>query len=174
MDKLDDVTVEELQRALDEVERKKPAQRILAAISYKHGVTQTELAERHDVSRKTIYSWLERFSDAGSLAKAARDAERSGRPRRLSGTQQNQLERMLHDPPTEAGYDAPAWTAALVQRFLRESFDLEYSRASCRRFMKEAGLSYQKPRRTAAEADPDDRDEFHDEMKKSDGRWTPP
>jgi transposase len=37
--------------------------------------------------------------------------------------------------------------------------------------LKEAGLSYQKPRR---KADEDDQEEFHDEFKKSGGRWTPP
>jgi transposase len=40
--------------------------------------------------------------------------------------------------------------------------------------LKEAGLSYQKPRRSAAEADEDEKKEFHDEFKKSGGRWTPP
>lgn len=39
--------------------------------------------------------------------------------------------------------------------------------------MKEAGLKYQKPRRTAAEADPDKYDEFHDERKQSNGNWMP-
>jgi len=40
--------------------------------------------------------------------------------------------------------------------------------------LKEAGLSYQKPRRSAAEADDDEHEAFHDELKKSGGKWTPP
>jgi transposase len=39
--------------------------------------------------------------------------------------------------------------------------------------LKEAGLTYQKPRRTAAEAEPEEREEFVEELKKSGGRWTP-
>jgi hypothetical protein len=35
--------------------------------------------------------------------------------------------------------------------------------------LKEAGLTYQKPRRTAAEADEDEQEEFHDELKKASG-----
>jgi hypothetical protein len=42
---LDEITVEELQDALDNVDGKKPIQRLLTAIAYKNGVTQTELAE---------------------------------------------------------------------------------------------------------------------------------
>jgi transposase len=139
MDHLDEITVEELQRALDEVEGKKPTQRLLAAIAYKNGVTQTELAEWHDVQRRTIYNWLKRL-DTGSLPEAVEDADRPGRPRRLSDAQQDELERALHHPPTEAGYDEPEWTPALVQEFLERRFGVDYSQPSCRRFMNEAGV----------------------------------
>ncbi|WP_338035957.1 winged helix-turn-helix domain-containing protein [Halobacterium salinarum] len=61
-----------------------------------------------------------------------------------------------------------------VNTYLEDTYDVEYSIPSCRRLLKEAGLSYQKPRRSAAEADEDDQEEFHDELKKSGGRWTPP
>jgi chromosome segregation and condensation protein ScpB len=48
---LGEVSVEELQDTLDNVDGKKPIQRLLAAIAYKNGVTQTELAEWYDVRR---------------------------------------------------------------------------------------------------------------------------
>lgn len=172
MDHLDDISIEELQDALDNVDGKKPTKRLLAAIAYKNGVTQTELAEWYDVERKTIYSWLKRLNQE-PLEQAVHDDHRSGRPRKLTEEQQKSLEITLHEPPTEAGYDAPAWTPALVHHYIREMFDVVYSLPSCRRLMKEAGLSYQKPRRTAAEADSDEHDEFHEKLKKSDENWMP-
>ena len=42
---LDEISVEELHDALNNAEGKKPTQRLLAAIAYKNGVTQIELAE---------------------------------------------------------------------------------------------------------------------------------
>lgn len=45
MDHLDEISVKELQDALDEVKGNKPTQRLTAAIAYKNGVIQTELAE---------------------------------------------------------------------------------------------------------------------------------
>ncbi len=48
VDYLDEISVEELQHALDNVDGKKPTQRLLAAIAYKNGVTQTELSEWYD------------------------------------------------------------------------------------------------------------------------------
>nr|WP_240150128.1 winged helix-turn-helix domain-containing protein [Haloarcula sp. JP-Z28] len=35
-------------------------------------------------------------------------------------------------------------------------------------------MSYQKPRRKAAEADEDEQEKFHGTLKKSGGIWTPP
>ncbi|GAB7020964.1 hypothetical protein JCM18750_38260 [Halostagnicola bangensis] len=54
MDHLDEISVGELRDALDNVERKKPIQRLLAEIACKRGVIQTELAEWYDVQRRTI------------------------------------------------------------------------------------------------------------------------
>ena len=174
MDHLDEISIEELQEALDNVGGKKPTERLLAAIAYKNGVTQTELAEWHDTGRRTIYNWLKRLDTDESLEQAVSDDKRTGRKRKLSESQQEDFEEAVHEPPEEVGIDASAWTPALVQEYLEETYDVEYSIPSCRRLLKEAGLSYQKPRRTAAEADEDEQENFYDELKKSGGRWTPP
>jgi len=178
MPELDHLSVEQLHDALDDVDDTRAVQRILAAISYKDGVTQQTLADRHGVSRKTVYSWMQRFSpetlEETTIAQAAIDEDRPGRPRRLTNTQQNKLEQQLNEPPTEVGIDAPAWTPALLQQHVRDTFDVEYSRPSCRRLLKEAGLTYQKPRRTAAETGPEEREELVEEFEPSGGQWTPP
>jgi transposase len=159
---LDEISVEELQDALDNVDGTKPTQRLLAAIAYKNGVTQTELAEWYGVQRRTIHSWLNRLDTDESIEQAVRDDKRTGRKRKISEEQQEEFEAAVHDPPSKVGIDAPA----LVHQFLEETYSVEYSIASCRRLLKETGLSYQKPRRKAAEADETEQEEFHDEFKK--------
>jgi transposase len=151
---LEDVSVEDLQRALAEVEEKKPTQRLMAAIAYKNGVTQTELAEWYDVQRRTIYSWLTRLDD-GPLTHAVYDDERSGRPRKLTDDQQVQVREVLHEQPTEYGFDEPTWTPSLFQRYLRETYDVEYSIPSCRRLMKESGLRFRKTKPSDLDVDDD-------------------
>ena len=173
MDHLEEITVEELQVALDNVEGKKPTQRLLAAIAYKNGVTQTELAEWYDVQRRTIYSWLKRLDTDEPLEQAVTDAHRSGRNRKLSDKEQKAFEETVHNPPENVGVDAPAWTPALVQQYLDETYDVEYSIPSCRRLLKEAGLSYQKPRCTGAESDAALQEPPREKRKKSGGEWTP-
>jgi len=88
VDHLDEIPVEELQDALDNVDGKKPTQRLLAAIAYKNGVTQTELAEWYDVQRRSIYNWLKRLDTDESLEHAVSDDKRTGRKRKLSESQQ--------------------------------------------------------------------------------------
>jgi len=53
VDYLDEISAEELQDALDNVDGARPTQRLLAPIAYKNGVTQTELTEWYGVQRRT-------------------------------------------------------------------------------------------------------------------------
>ncbi len=173
MNHLDEISVEDLQDALDNVEGNKPTQRLLAAIAYKNGVTQTELAEWHGTGRRTIYSWLKRLDTDGPLTQAVTDDKRTGRKRKLSELEYQEFKETVHGPPEAVGIDALAWTPALVQQYLEQAYGVEYSLPSCRRLLKEAGLRYRKPPRTAAETDQDEQAKSHDAPKQSGGRWTP-
>lgn len=167
MDHFESISLEDLQQALDTVEGKKPTKRLLAAIAYKNGITQTELAEWYGVQRRTIYSWLKRLEEQ-PLTEAVHDAHRSGRPRKLSSQQQDGLKQILHQPPQEVGYDALTWSPELVSQYIDDIFGIDYSLPSCRRLMKEAGLRYRTVRQSATSDDPD-------ELASSDTKhWLPP
>lgn len=165
MEHLEDISVEDLQDALAEVDGKKPAKRILAAIAYKNGITQTELAEWYGVERRTIYSWLKRL-DGKQIEQAVYDAHRSGRPSKLSAEQRETLKRILHQSPREIDYEALAWTPELVKQYMHEAFGVNYSLPSCRRLMKDIGLSYRIPGRSLTG--------YPDELTKSNKKhWLP-
>jgi transposase len=174
MDHIKEIDIDELHAALETVEGKRPTQRLLTAIAYKKGISQTELAEWNDTGRRTIYSWLKRLETNEPLAQAVTDSNRSGRKRKLSDTQLEEFRATVRDSPAEAGYDEPAWTTSLVRQHLTETYDVEYSIPSCRRLIKEAGLSYQKPRPGKANAEPEVRENFDNPLTKSVGGWTRP
>ena len=102
------------------------------------------------------------------------DDKRTGRKQKISEQNQERFEETVYEPPEEVKIDAPAWTPVLVQGYLKTIYGVVCSLPSCRRLLKEAGLSYQGPRRSAAEADEGERAEFYSELKKGGGRWTPP
>jgi hypothetical protein len=57
------------------------------------------------------------------------------------------------------------WKLALAQEYLEETYGVEYS-IPCRRRLLKKGVGYQKPCWKAAEADEDEQEAFHDELKK--------
>jgi transposase len=158
MNHLDEISTAELHDVLNSVEEKKPTQRLLASIAYKNGVSQTELAKWFNTSRRTIYNWLMRFDTNEPLSEVVSDAHRSGRNRKLSEDELKEFRETVHRSPRDAGYDEPAWTTTLVRHHLEETYHVEYSIPSCRRLLKEAGLSYQKSRPANAKDEPEDRD----------------
>jgi transposase len=166
MGRLDDVELHELHELLDQIERKKPAQRVLAAIGRKQGANLDELAEQHNVAEKTIRNWLDRFEER-SLSDAPYDDERSGRPTKLSEEQQQQLYGNLDKSPTEFGYDREVWFPELVHRHIRETFSVEYSLRHVYRLMEDAGLSYRTARPRHYQADPEKEAEFRDTVQKN-------
>lgn len=136
MDNLDAVTDADLRTALNDVEEKTPALRILAAIAHRNGVTQQELADWLGIERKTIYNWLTRI-DPENIPDSVRDEPRPGRPRKLDPAQQDALARALEESPDDVGFDEDRWTAPVLRDYVRETFDVEYSLPSCRRLLAE-------------------------------------
>ncbi|WP_247730718.1 helix-turn-helix domain-containing protein [Halovivax limisalsi] len=167
MEHLEDLSVADLQSALDEADGAKPAQRLVAAIAYKHGITQTELSTWFDVERKTIYNWLSRLEE-DELVRAVEDRERPGRPRKLDADEHEAFVETVRSPPTEAGYDGDTWTPELVQTLLADRFDVDYSLPSCRRLMNEAGLTF---RRTYAPGEAEEAGRTNADRRG--GHWIP-
>ena len=172
MDHLAEITLEELQQALEEVEGKRETKRLLAAIAYKSGVSQTELATWYGVPRKTIYNWLVRLEER-PLHTAVRDKPKPGRSRKLTLAEQNELELALQESPGTVGLGEPTWHPTLLLQYLQDVYDVEYSVPSCRRLVKESGLSYQRARRQPAGNDATDSERVAAAGEERSGYWVP-
>lgn len=156
MTHLEDISADDLRQILAEVKGKRATQRVTVGINYKEGVSQTELAKWYDVSRMTIYNWLtrlERLADE-PFEEVVYDADRSGRPSKLTDEQQKQVIEVLYRPPIKVDVDAPAWTPALAQEYIADEFDVEYHIRTVRRLMHAAGLSYKTARPESQNGDP--------------------
>lgn len=134
------VSAADLRTALDDVDSKTPALRLVVGLNYKYGATQTEIAEQYGLARKTVYNWLKRL-ETQPLERAIVDADRPGRPPKLSSAERDELTRALRQSPTAVDHPADGWTPASVKQFVAERFEVEYSLPHVRRLMREAGLS---------------------------------
>lgn len=158
---LEDISVDELQDALDSVESKKPTQRLILAILYKQGPSVPMIADWFDMRDDTIYRWF-REMDHAPLLDAIHDDPPPGRPPKLTDDEREQFEAAVQAAPEAVGYDAPAWTTNLARRYLNEEFDVEYTPRHVRRLLTNAGLSFQTPRPHPPTANTDEREEFQE------------
>lgn len=139
MGRLEDISLEELRDQLKETDEKVPAQRLLTAIGRKQGDSISELAERHDVTTKTIQNWLDRFEDR-PVDRAPYDDDRSGRPPKLTDEERDEFFADLHRSPETFGYERSTWTPAVAHRHLEDKFDVDYSVRHVRRMMNRAAV----------------------------------
>ncbi len=166
MGRVDHLRLDELHEQLDRTEGNVPTQRVLAAIGRKQGATLEELAERHNVTEKTIRNWLDRFTDR-PLEEAPYDDERSGRPAKLSDEEKADFLADLQHSPEELGYDQHSWYPVLAHHHLKGEYGVEYSLRHVYRLLDEAGLSYRAARPQHYRADPEDETEFRDTVQKN-------
>jgi transposase len=144
MTKLENVSIDDLEAALENASGKRETQRLMVAIIYKRGPSVPMIAEWLDMRERTIYDWFDRLEDR-PIDDAITDDPRPGRPPALDESGRKAFETAVNEPPSASGYDHPAWSTNLAQQFLREEFDVDYSRRHITRLLHEAGLSPQTP-----------------------------
>lgn len=166
MDRLDHLTLDGLYEKLEEIDERVPAQRVLVAIGHKLGDANKDLAPRHNVSRKTIRNWLDRFEEQ-PLEKAPYDAPRSGRPAKLTDQERERLVEHLRKSPEEYDYERQVWSPVLVHDHLETEFGVEYTLVHIRRLMQEAGLTWRTARPRHYQADTEQEAEFQNAVKKT-------
>jgi len=167
MARLENVSVEELENTLANVDGKRETQRLIAAIIYKRGPSVPMIAEWINKREATIYQWFDRI-ETEPIEQAVTDDPRPGRPSKLTDEERAQFESVLQEPPDNVGIDAPAWTPKIARQYLRDAFGAEYTLRHVRRLLTEADLSWQTPRPQPPTADDDERDEFRTDLKKTD------
>lgn len=167
MAKLENVSIDDLETALENVDGKQETQRLMVAIIYKRGPSVPMIAEWLDMRDQTIYDWLDRLEER-PIEDAITDDHRSGRPPKLNESDRKTFESAVNKPPSESGYEQPAWSTKLAQQFLREEFDVEYSMRHITRLLNGAGLNHQTPRPQPPTADDEEREIFWESVKKTD------
>lgn len=141
MGRLEDVSIDDLHEALESITASSATLRIVVGLNYKHGVSQTEMAEWYGVSRSTIHNWLtdlKRINDT-ALENVVCDDSRPGRPQKIDRQQRCCLQRALTRPPRSVGYDEPEWTPELLQQYIDDQFDVQYSKRHTRTLLSRLG-----------------------------------
>ena len=82
-----------------------------------------------------------------------RQAERTGRPAKLSPAQLRELERALKRGPEAFGYAAGLWTAGRVRDLIEDQTGVRYHEDHVWRILRKLGWTCQRPSGRALERD---------------------
>ena len=105
-------------------------------------------------ARACIYNWLARYRAGGWHR--LRTGQRSGRPKKLTGTQIKWVYKTVRDKdPRQLKFEFALWTRSMVADLIKHQFGIRLSSTSVGRLLHQLGFSCQKPLYRAYQRDPE-------------------
>jgi transposase len=96
--------------------------------------------------RTTIYKWLRATEGRGRELDALRSRKGTGRPPKLTKSQQQQVFRWINgNDPRQYGYDLGFWTRKVVSDLVSDRIGIQLSLTSVGRVLANVGLTPQRP-----------------------------
>jgi transposase len=129
--------------------------RVLAVQRMNEGEHPAAVAASFGLHRSWAYKCLATSKGRGRGLKALRSTKGTGRPRKLSASQERQVFRWVNGKsPYQYGFDFGLWTRQIVRELLIQRFDVQLSLASIGAMLARLGLTAQKPLERAYQRDP--------------------
>ena len=131
--------------------------RLRAVRSVQSGNAVTQVAKIFGVSRRTLTYWLERERDDPENGLRRKSNPGSARPRRAPQVDSEYLIHLAASDATSHGFDSNLWTARRVEQVLARSPKTRLSRTVVKERLRDAKLTWQKPRRQYIDEGGDER-----------------
>lgn len=125
-------------------ERRLEGARLLRA-----GLSQSEVARELGVHRQSVSRWARQLEQGG--VRGLRQAERTGRPPKLTQGQMRDIECALKRGPEALGYSSGLWTARRVRDLIKQQTGVRYHEDHVWRILRKLGWSCQRPTGRALE-----------------------
>jgi transposase len=120
------------------------------------GESPSSVIASYGFCRTTIYKWLAAASKPGVGVKALQSRPATGRPRRLTSRQEQQVFRWVNGKdPRQYGLDFGLWTRSIVASLIERKFNVRLGLTAVGALLARLGLSPQKPLQRAYQRDPE-------------------
>ncbi|HQN18116.1 MAG TPA: IS630 family transposase [Syntrophobacteraceae bacterium] len=134
--------------------------KVNAILAIAEGYSYSVTARILNVCKESVRLWISAFLLKGP--KSINPSKSPGRPPKLTKTQRNQLDEIITNGPTAAGYPGACWRSPMIQHLIHEEFGVFYSVNYIAQLLKNMGFSYQKARFVSDHKDPEKRKEWSD------------
>lgn len=138
------IKIDRLRRMRAETKKRKVADRLLAYIMRKKGMSIQAISDAIEVP----YSTTERWLVEATLRKlsAVHDKPKPGRPCRLTTKQLRKVYRIVSEDPKKHGFQGGAWTARRLAAVVKKEFGVEYGERGMQLLLHRIGLTCRLPR----------------------------
>jgi|WetSurMetagenome_2_1015567.scaffolds.fasta_scaffold265587_1 putative transposase len=126
------------------------AMRLLAIISAGRGLGLDEIATFLRTTRQSVAKWIRKYKNDG--LQGIRDRPKGHRKKRLSRTQEEQIQGWLDQSQSPAG-EPYHWTVDKIKIAIEEQFGVEYSRSRVGYLIQEWGFKPKVPRPKHTQSD---------------------
>ena len=140
----------------DEIRRSEESRydhRLHGVLLVAQGMSCPEVSRLLGDAPRTVEYWVRRFEDKGLVGLA--EGERSGRPRRLSDKQLEEINVVLRQTPESAGITSGLWDGKALTAFIKKRYGVTLGVRQCQYMFKAFGFRRRKPRPLIARADPE-------------------
>jgi transposase len=118
------------------------------------GYRTAEVAAFLGVGQRTVRGWVRRWRRGGG-PRALRAKAVSGRPPKLTRSQERQVLSWLRRCPTTFGFPTSLWTARRVAWLIEKRFGARFNHRYLSRWLARRNITPQKPARVPRERDQD-------------------
>jgi transposase len=130
--------------------------RLMAVERVRDGETPSSVIASYGFCRTTIYKWLAAASKPGVGLKALHSRRATGRPRRLTSRQEQQVFRWINGKdPRQYGLDFGLWTRSIVASLIERKFKIRLGLTAVGALLARLELTPQKPLQRAYQRDPE-------------------
>lgn len=139
----------------DEIRRSEESRydhRLHGVLLVAQGMTCPEVAKLLGDAPRTVEYWVHEFEEMGLAGLL--EGERSGRPRRLSAQQLQEINAVLRHMPREAGLGSNLWDGKTLAAWIEREYRIDLGVRQCQRLFRQLGFRLRKPRPSIAQADP--------------------
>jgi transposase len=130
--------------------------RLLALRRVKEGEKPSAVVKSLGMNRTSIYRWLRAASGRGKGERALTSRPATGRPCKLTASQQAQVFRWINGKdPRQYGLDFGLWTRQIAAVLIEQKFGVQLGVTAVGRMLARLGLTPQKPLQRAYQRDPE-------------------
>ena len=134
--------VEDRLKTAQHLGRLRQVKSLLAILAVLDGQSCAQVALVLRVHVKTVATWFHAFCCYG-LQDTPR-TKPTGRPPKLTPTQQAALATLIEEGPVKAGFSGACWRSPMIQQLICERFGIYYNVFYIAQLLKNLGFSYQK------------------------------